>query len=100
MDTQPGGGMPTAQDYQHRAGECLRLARGTRNPTNKAPLLEMAQTWVKLAEQAQARENEPPPVLAILAERRAAVTGARGHGVEAWRRRREPRGRQPPIMKT
>ena len=49
MDTQPGGGMPTAQDYQHRAAECLRLARGTRNPTNKALFLEMALTWVKLS---------------------------------------------------
>jgi hypothetical protein len=51
----------------------LRLARGTQNPTNKALLLEMAQTWVKLAEQAQAREIDAQPVLAILAERRAAV---------------------------
>ncbi|HKF11161.1 MAG TPA: hypothetical protein VKB89_20965 [Xanthobacteraceae bacterium] len=41
--------MPTAQDYQHRAAECLRLARGTRNPTNKALFLEMALTWVKLS---------------------------------------------------
>jgi hypothetical protein len=63
--------MPKIQNYQHRAAECLRLARGTGNPTNKALLLEMAQTWVKLAEQAQA--NESRPVLAILAERRAAV---------------------------
>ena len=41
--------MPTAQRYQHRAAECLRLARGTTNLTNKALLLEMAQTWIKLA---------------------------------------------------
>jgi hypothetical protein len=65
--------MSAAQDYQHRAAECLRLARGTTNPTNKALLLEMAQTWVKLAEQAQAKESQARPVLAILAERRAAV---------------------------
>jgi hypothetical protein len=66
-------GMRKIQDYQYRAAECLRLARGTGNPTNKALLLEMAQTWVKLAEQAQAREIDAQPVLAILAERRAAV---------------------------
>jgi len=48
--------MPTAQRYQHRAAECLRLARGTTNLTNKALLLEMAQTWIKLAEQAQAKQ--------------------------------------------
>ena len=44
--------MAKIQDYQQRAAECLRLARGARSPTNKALLLEMAQTWVKLAEQA------------------------------------------------
>jgi len=35
---------------------CLRLARRMANPTNKALLLEMAQTWVKLAEQAHAKQ--------------------------------------------
>ena len=50
--------MPTTQRYQHRAAECLRLARGTTNLTNKALLLEMAQTWIKLAEQAQAKEMQ------------------------------------------
>jgi hypothetical protein len=72
--------MPKIQDYQYRAAECLRLARGTRNPTNKALLLEMAQTWVKLAEQAQAREREieAQPVLARFAEMGAAAVGQGG----------------------
>jgi hypothetical protein len=68
-------GMPKIQDYQYRAAECLRLARGTGNPTNKALLLEMAQTWVKLAEQAQAREIEAQPLLARFAEMGAAAVG-------------------------
>jgi hypothetical protein len=49
------------------------LARSARNPGNKALFLEMAQTWVKLAEQAQAREIQPQPVLVRLAEMRTAV---------------------------
>ena len=63
----------TIQDYQQRAADCLRLARSARNPGNKALFLEMAQTWVKLAEQAQAREIQPQPVLVRLAEMRTAV---------------------------
>jgi hypothetical protein len=39
--------------YQERAAQCLRLARNTSDLTNKALLLDMAQTWVKLAEQAR-----------------------------------------------
>jgi hypothetical protein len=39
------------QDHQRRAGECLRLAHEATDKTNKALLIEMAQTWAKLAEQ-------------------------------------------------
>jgi hypothetical protein len=60
--------MPSAQDYQQRAAGCLRLARGTANPTNKALLLEMAQTWVKLAEQAQAPVQARWPAFASPSE--------------------------------
>ena len=35
----------------------VRLAQDAHDPTNKAVLVEMAQTWVKLAE--QARDSEP-----------------------------------------
>jgi hypothetical protein len=41
------------KDYQERAAECLRLAQSMNDPAHKALLLEMAQTWVRLAEQAQ-----------------------------------------------
>jgi len=69
--------MPAAQDYQHRTAECLRLARGTRNPTNKALFLEMALTWVKLAEHAQAKQTEAP---AALLESRAESWAAVAQG--------------------
>jgi hypothetical protein len=45
------------KDYQKRAADCLRLAQEVSDPTNKAMLLEMAQTWVRLAEQELAKSN-------------------------------------------
>jgi hypothetical protein len=47
-------------DYQERAAQCLRLAQGTSDSTNKGLLLEMAQTWVRLAEQAREAWATPP----------------------------------------
>jgi hypothetical protein len=58
--------MPNVQEYQRRAAQCLRLARTTNDPTNKALLLEMAQAWVRLAHQIQAR-TEPPPTQPVSA---------------------------------
>ena|SRR6266511_1524117 len=43
-----------------RAAQCLRLAQSMSDPTNKALLLEMAQTWVRLAEQAREAWATPP----------------------------------------
>jgi hypothetical protein len=49
------------QAHQRRAAECLRLAREATDKTNKALLIEMAQTWAKLAEQDQVKsEGEKP----------------------------------------
>jgi hypothetical protein len=45
-------------DHQRRAAECLRLAREATDKTNKALLIEMAQTWARLAEQEQARSED------------------------------------------
>jgi hypothetical protein len=39
------------EDHQRRAAECLRLAHDAADKTNKALLIEMAQTWARLAEQ-------------------------------------------------
>jgi hypothetical protein len=38
------------EHYQRMACECLKLAHNSDDPTNKTLLLEMAQSWVKLAE--------------------------------------------------
>jgi hypothetical protein len=48
----------TSQECQQRAAECLRLVRTARDSTNKALLLEMAQAWIRLAEELKA--GEPP----------------------------------------
>jgi hypothetical protein len=46
------------EDHKRRAAECLRLAREAADKTNKALLIEMAQTWAKLAEQDKMVEQE------------------------------------------
>jgi hypothetical protein len=46
------------EDHQRRAAECLRLAHEVSDQTNKALLLEMAQTWIRLAEQVKARAGD------------------------------------------
>jgi hypothetical protein len=38
------------EHYPRMAGECLKLAHDSDDPTNKALHLEMAPSWVKLAE--------------------------------------------------
>ena len=50
--------MPRFQDHQRRAAECLRLAHEASDKTNKALLIEMAQTWAKLADQERARAED------------------------------------------
>ena len=45
--------MPSADDYCRHATECVRLAQNAQNPADKALLLKMAETWLRLAEQAE-----------------------------------------------
>jgi hypothetical protein len=47
----------TAEEYQQRAADCLRVAQQMTNPANKALLLEMAQAWVRLVEPAQIHDK-------------------------------------------
>ena len=47
----------TSQECQQRAAECLRLVRTSLDSTNKALLLEMAQAWIRLAEQQKAQDE-------------------------------------------
>jgi hypothetical protein len=49
-----------ADELQQRSAECLRLAHEAGDQTNRMLLLEMAQmaqTWVKLAEQERAKNG-------------------------------------------
>ena len=43
--------------YRSYAAECVRLARHSSNPTDKTLLLEMAESWIRMAERAEARTD-------------------------------------------
>ena len=50
--------MALADQYKRRAAECVRMAERADNPEDKALLLQMAQTWLRLAEKAEDRHEE------------------------------------------
>ena len=52
--------MASSQEYRRHARECVRLAQQTQNAKDKALLLAMADTWLRLAEQADTRGNNKP----------------------------------------
>jgi Tfp pilus assembly protein PilX len=45
--------------YRSYAAECVRLARQSTNPVDKALLLEMAESWIRRAERVQVRPDAP-----------------------------------------
>jgi hypothetical protein len=47
-----------SEDYRRYAEECLRLGQTTDNLQTRATLLQMAQVWLRLAEQAE-KASEP-----------------------------------------
>jgi hypothetical protein len=49
--------MSRADEYRDYAARCVRLAQRTTNPADKAMLLQMAETWRRLAEKI---ERESP----------------------------------------
>jgi hypothetical protein len=51
------GHMRLADQYKRRAAECVRMAERTDNADDKALLLQMAQTWMRLAEKAEDRRD-------------------------------------------
>jgi hypothetical protein len=52
--------MPSrAEQYRRYAAECVRVAQETTNAGDKAMLLQMAETWRRLAERAEAGEKTP-----------------------------------------
>jgi hypothetical protein len=51
--------MASVHDYKRRAAECVRIAERMRNPADKALLMQMADTWLRLADKAEERSREP-----------------------------------------
>lgn len=52
--------MSGADRYRHYAGECVRIAENINDPGEKALMLRMAETWLRLAERAEALATGPP----------------------------------------
>ena len=50
--------MPAPDQYRQHADECVRVAQMITDPVDKALLLQMAQTWRRLAERAEAQKTE------------------------------------------
>jgi hypothetical protein len=50
--------MGPADQYKRRAAECVRIAERTEDPDSKATLLQMAQTWLRLAEKAEDQADD------------------------------------------
>jgi hypothetical protein len=50
--------MITADNYRRYAAECVMLSQRSRNPSDKATLVEMAALWLRLAEFAE-RKGDP-----------------------------------------
>lgn len=57
--------MTRAEEYRHRAQECLELARSISLETARQALIDMAESWLRLAQEQEASaplgEAEPPP---------------------------------------
>jgi len=49
--------MSRTERYRGYAAECVRLAQLSRNPADKALLVEMADNWIRMAERAEARAD-------------------------------------------
>ena len=51
-----------ADEYRRRAQECLDLAREISLERDRAVVLDMAQSWLRLTEEQEAAVIQPPPV--------------------------------------
>jgi hypothetical protein len=57
------------KEYRERARECVGIAQESTNPLHRISLLEMAQAWMLLHDQAERNSQadliyEPPPLRA------------------------------------
>jgi len=53
-----GKAVRSPEEYQTFAAQCLRLLRVVADPQSKAVLLQMAATWIKLAERLRAKAEK------------------------------------------
>ena len=58
--------MSASDNYRTHAADCLRLARTSQDVYTRLALLSMAQSWVRLAEQAAATKAAEPAAAAEL----------------------------------
>ena len=56
-----GNEVARAEKYRRYAAECLRIARTTQDPREKATLLAMADKWRELADKAESDAKHKPP---------------------------------------
>ncbi|WP_068024192.1 hypothetical protein [Rhodoplanes sp. Z2-YC6860] len=49
--------MHEGSDYRKRAEECTALAQAARTPSQRTMLLHIADTWMRLAREAEDREQ-------------------------------------------
>ena len=52
--------MSKADEYEKRAAECLLLASSANDQTNRLSLLQMAQTWLRLAQKEISQGKDKP----------------------------------------
>src|SRR4051812_16813007 len=53
--------MASTDDYRRLAAECLRIAHDSQNPKDRALLLRMAESWIRLAERSEERSLSDEP---------------------------------------
>ena len=53
--------MASTDDYRRLAADCLRIARESPNPKDRALLLRMAESWIRLAERSEQRPGAHAP---------------------------------------
>jgi hypothetical protein len=52
--------MTTSTQFRQFAEDCLRLAGETKNLQERELLQKMAETWTKLAKEAERKSSKPP----------------------------------------
>jgi Tfp pilus assembly protein PilX len=66
--------MASTDEYRRLAAECLRIAHESQNPKDRALLLRMAESWMRLAEQSASRHS--PDVESATRQNRERSTGS------------------------